>query len=181
MKKKHPLLFSIIQKYYPFFRFLFFAMVSAFLAWKGQIYIHGNEKAIDLIINVFSILTGFLIAILTLFSEIEIEKNANWRKLTSNEIRYKQRYKKHSLLFYTYLLTLIFIFLSILLGNNNKCISEEIKSSLEKTIISSLEYIYLWSACISIIYSAFLPSRLIQIRSEHSQRILENKKPRSRS
>lgn len=173
MKKNYLLLFSILENYYPFFRFLLFAMIAAFLAWKGQIFIHRNDKAIDLIINVFSILTGFLIAILTLLSDLQIDENANWRKLSLNENRYKQRYNKHSLLFYTYLLTLVFIFLTILLSHN-----DEYKDG---KIICSLEYIYLWFVCISLIYSAFLPSRLIQIRNERLQRILGSKKPKSKS
>ncbi len=63
-----------MKKYLPLLRFLLIACISAFLAWKGQPFVHGNEKAVDLIINVFAILAGFLIAIMTLFSDMRLMK-----------------------------------------------------------------------------------------------------------
>ena len=66
-----------MKKYLPLLRFLLIACISAFLAWKGQPFVHGNEKAVDLVVNVFAILAGFLIAIMTLFSDMRFDEDAN--------------------------------------------------------------------------------------------------------
>lgn len=162
-----------MKKYLPFLRFALIACLSAFLAWKGQPFIHGNEKAGDLIINVFSILAGFLIAIMTLSSDIQFDQDANWRKLQLQETLTERRYTKHSLLFYTYLLVLICVFLTVLLGKQPQM--------TECFWFFMLEYAYLWLASISVFYSAILPSKLIQIRKEQYSRMIKDKLPKQNS
>ena len=43
----------------PLIRFILISILSALLAYVGQPFVHENEKAIDLIINVFSIFIRF--------------------------------------------------------------------------------------------------------------------------
>ena len=102
----------------PLIRFILISILSALLAYVGQPFVHENEKAIDLIINVFSILSGFLIAIMTLFTDMKFDEDANWRQLKLQENLQEQRYTKHSFLFYVYLCVLVFVFLVVLLKNN---------------------------------------------------------------
>ena len=45
----------------PIIRFILIAILSGLLAYLGQPFVHGNEKAVDLVINVFAILAGFLL------------------------------------------------------------------------------------------------------------------------
>lgn len=155
--------------YQPLIRFILLAILSAFISYFAQPLIHNNEKANDLLINVFAILAGFLISIMTLFGDIKFDENANWRQLRVEEDLQNQRYTKHSFLFYSYLSTLILIFSSILLKNKE---TEYLK------IMQYLEYMYLWLACISIFYSFFLPNKLIQHRKEEYKKIMESKKPK---
>ncbi|HGG9983471.1 TPA: hypothetical protein ACJKEI_001808, partial [Neisseria meningitidis] len=145
-----------MKKYLPLLRFLLIACISAFLAWKGQPFVHGNEKAVDLIINVFAILAGFLIAIMTLFSDMRFDEDANWRQIQIREGVQEQRYIKHSLLFYTYLAVLVCVFIVILLAHIVILLAhkEEYKNG---PAIFWLERSYLFLACISIFYSVFLP------------------------
>lgn len=159
-----------MKKYLPLLRFLLIACISAFLAWKGQPFVHGNEKAIDLIINVFAILAGFLIAIMTLFSDMRFDEDANWRQIQIREGVQEQRYIKHSLLFYTYLAVLVCVFIVILLAHK-----EEYKNG---PAIFWLERSYLFLACISIFYSVFLPGNLIKSRKEEFKKLMEKKKPK---
>lgn len=66
-------------------RLLFFLgafVVSAFAGWYGQPLIHGNKEASSMIIDVFSILAGFLMTVLTLL--IEPKPTAKiWREAAS--------------------------------------------------------------------------------------------------
>ncbi|MDO4641447.1 MAG: hypothetical protein Q4A84_07085 [Neisseria sp.] len=159
-----------MKKYTPLIRFVFFAIISFWLAFLGQPLIHGNEKAIDLIVNAFSILTGFLIAIMTLFSEMKFDENANWRRLKLSQDLHEQRYTKHTFLFYNYICVLILVFLVVLFKNN-----PNYKDSL---LICVLEVMYLWLAILSLLYSIFLPNKLIQLRKEEFKKLLEKKSPK---
>ena len=162
-----------MKKYRPFIKFICFAIVAAFWAWKGQPFVHDNEKAIDIIINVFSILAGFLIAILTLFSDMRFDESANWRKLELQEAAQQQKYGKHSLLFFAYLFVLVVVFLVVLLTG-------QANSSLKDSqVVVYLERIYLFLAVLSVIYSLFLPSNLLKIRKQEFDRLQKSKLPKS--
>lgn len=151
-------------------RFVLIVALSALLAYVGQPFIHGNEKAVDLIINVFAILAGFLIAIMTLFSDMRFDEDANWRQLQVREDIHDQRYLKHSMLFYTYLAVLICVFVVVLLSNK--------KDYQDSLLIFGFEYAYLFLACISIFYSMFLPNNLIKSRKEELKKLMNKKKPK---
>jgi len=160
-----------MKLYRPFIRFVLIVCLSALLAWQGQPLVHGNEKAIDLIINVFAVLAGFLIAVMTVFSDMRFDEGANWRQLQIREGLQDRRYGRHSLLFYNYMAVLICVFIVVLLRH---------KSEYENGIILlCFEYMYLFLACVSIFYSLLLPSKLIQIRKEAFEQLMRRKKPRS--
>jgi amino acid permease len=153
----------------PLIRFVLILVLSALLGYVGQPFVHGNEKAIDLIINVFAILAGFLIAIMTLFSDMRFDEDANWRQLQVREQLQGQKYSKHSMLFYTYLAVLICVFVVVLLNNKPEY--------QDGNLIKLFEHAYLCLACISVFYSMFLPSRLIQSRKEELKKLMDKKKP----
>lgn len=50
---------------------------ATFCSWE--------REAVDLIINVFAILAYFLIAIMTLFSDMRFDEDANWRQIQIRE------------------------------------------------------------------------------------------------
>lgn len=155
----------------PLIRFILISILSALLAYVGQPFVHENEKAIDLIINVFSILSGFLIAIMTLFTDMKFDEDANWRQLKLQENLQEQRYTKHSFLFYVYLCVLVFVFLVVLLNNN--------KEYANGTLIKFFEFLYLCIAAGAFIYSAFLPSKLMKNRKEKLDKLMKKKAPQS--
>lgn len=149
--------------------FLFIIILSSIISYFIQPFIHGNEKAIDLIINVFSILAGFLVAIMTLFSDFSINNETNWRELSLKKNTIRVRAAKNKYLFYCYLLVLIFVFISILLS----------KSEIEwhKIVVKYAEYAYLIFACISLCYSVFLPKKIYQLQKEKLDSALKERKP----
>jgi len=89
----------------------------AFLgAFCGQPLIHGNEQAQNIIITVFSILAGFLIAIITfLGDQPAIHAKDSWRKLEGRRPEIVKQLAKHKFLFWLYMTALALIFLTVLL------------------------------------------------------------------
>lgn len=148
--------------------FFIISAISMLIAWKIQPFIHNNDKAVDLIVNVFSILAGFLIAIMTLFADINIGENENWRSIEIRSQEQNKKYAKNELLFYGYLLVLAFVFISILLP----------KDDSYGAIVLWTERIYVFLAIISFCYSLFLPVKIKRMQQEKINRLLSERKPK---
>ena len=149
--------------------FVVIIVLSGVVSCTAQPLIHGNEKAVDLIVNVFSILAGFLVAIMTLFSDFSINNETNWREVTLKRHTISVRAAKNKNLFYCYLLVLVFVFISVLLS----------KSTIEwhQEVVKYAECIYLFLACIAWGYSLFLPNNIYRLQKEKLDSALKECKP----
>lgn len=127
---------------------------SALASYYGQPLIHGNQDAVNIIVTMFSILAGFLVAIITLVGDPKSLPSGGWQKAQlGSELTYV-RLNRHKLLFKLYLLTLAFVFISMLLKN---------KLSDYQAIF---EHIYLFLACSAFLISFKLPASLMQLQQE---------------
>lgn len=149
--------------------FIVIVLLSGIVSYFTQPHIHGNEKAVDLIINVFSILAGFLVAIMTLFSDFSINNETNWREVSLQKQTIRVRAAKNKHLFYCYLIVLVFVFISILFAK-----SEE---TLYQNIVEYAEYIYLYFASVALGYSLFLPNKIYQLQKEKLDNAIKERKP----
>lgn len=121
---------------------------SVFFAWQFQPKYHGNSNALSVLVTVFSILAGFLVAVMAIVGSERALKGNNWRQDTFYLTRVKQDLQKHSALFYLYLLVLALSFLAALdLGWANP-------------IQAGLEGILLFLACLAMMLSFSLPGQL---------------------
>ncbi|MEW5894453.1 MAG: hypothetical protein AB1650_01660 [Candidatus Omnitrophota bacterium] len=89
-------------------------IVSGLLAYYGQPLIHGNDLAINVIVTVYSILAGFLIAILAVVGDPLLLSSGTWRAAEMDRNKIIMRLNRHKVLFETYLVTLLLLFLSLL-------------------------------------------------------------------
>ena len=131
----------------------------AFLAgfagsYWGQPLIHGNTDAISLIVTVYSILAGLLIAVITVLGNSELIVRGSWRSAAYSKQAIKRRLLRHRLLFKIYLTTLFLIFVSMLLGDKLS------------TVKAWLEHTYLFLAIVAFVMSMSLPSSLLNIQEE---------------
>ncbi|MEW7006748.1 hypothetical protein [Lentilitoribacter sp. EG35] len=86
---------------------LFAALIfSAFVGYKFQPEISGNKDAINTIVTIFSILAGFLIAIITLISEPILRQAKDWTELQGMKSTIRRKLLRQNMLFFLYLLTL---------------------------------------------------------------------------
>jgi magnesium-transporting ATPase (P-type) len=69
-----------------------------------------NKIALSIITTIFSILAGFLLAILTVVSEPSIIKSKSKRYVSAHKTEVLRLVIRHSMLFYIYIITLILIF-----------------------------------------------------------------------
>ena len=132
----------------------------AIILWSliGSYYIqpliHGNQNAINVIVTMFTVLAGFLIAIITLIGDPKSLPSGSWRKAELAYERTHNRLVRHKFLFKLYLLTLALIFLAFVLKD---------QLTMYQNII---EYIYVFMTLAAFMLSLKLPSSLMTIQQE---------------
>lgn len=120
----------------------------------GQPLIHGNDQAINVIVTVFSILAGFLVAIIAVIGDRALLPGSGWQLAELGRQRLIQRLVRYKWLFFAYLMTLGLVFVSLLL------------KSLNPSLIVLLERSYLFLAAFTFILSLRLPWTLTKIQEE---------------
>ncbi|KQV39187.1 MULTISPECIES: hypothetical protein [unclassified Rhizobium] len=136
------------------------AVVLGFAAgWLGQDLVHGNDDARDVIVTVFSILAGFLIAIMTLLGDQSVIPGS-WRIAQEKRESIRAKLIRQKWLFYLYLVTLSLIFLDTLL----KVRFPEVAVWLERA--------YFGFATTAFILSFKLPSTLMEVQTERIDAVI---------
>lgn len=125
---------------------------------------HGNTEAINLIVTVFSILAGFLIAVITLVGDPASLPSGSWRLGRLAAEPTYNRLIRYKWLFMVYLITLGLIFISMLF-----------EGAFPK-IQCYLEYLYLFFASFSCILSFMLPSSLIELQKERIEQEIDERR-----
>lgn len=139
----------------------------------GQPLIHGNKEAINVIVTVFSILAGFLVAITTIMGDPSILLPGSWRIAEQQRSSIENKLNRQQLLFYLYLITLLLIFIAALLPDESKC------HALFKVMLCPqkiLEKTYLFCAIFGFLVSFSLPTSLSRIQMDRVDAIIDARK-----
>lgn len=121
-----------------------------------------NNDALNLVANVFSILSGFLLLVITMSGENStIMNNISDLDLANQEKRFLMRFNKYYALFLLYILTLALIFIFYLISKNKDNTSELFIAT--KSIIGhSIAFL----TCFSFIQSTFIPLKIKELFRE---------------
>lgn len=130
----------------------------------GQPFIHNNANAVNVLVTVYSILAGFLIAIIAIIGDPALLPSGTWRAAEIERTKTKNRLIRHKWLFLVYLITLALIFLSFLIDN---------KLPLLTKII---EHAYIGIGAIAFFLSMQLPHSLMKIQQERIDSIIEHRR-----
>ena len=138
------------------------AAVAGAAAYYGRDWIIGNKEAVNLIATIFSVLAGFLIAVMALVADDRMiaTKTARARYMQSQVIRTKLT--RHKLLFQLYLVVMLLAF------------AVTLKLGLPARIGDAMQCIMLGLATFAFLISFSLPS---QITSEYLRKLEEYDKP----
>ena len=139
-------------------------VISVLVACFGQPLIHGNQDAINVIVTVFSILAGFLVAVITLVGDPKSLPAGSWQLARLGSDLTYNRLNRHKWLFKGYLTTLFLIFVSIVVKN---------KYPITQVY---LEYVYLFFASISCFLSYRLPSALMELQKERIEHEIDERR-----
>lgn len=98
--------------------YLAISVIAAGLtAWKLQPWYHSSDEAVMVLITVFSILTGFLAAVMAIVANDRVLRGRNWRQDTFYLNLIRNELKLYKLIFYLYLIVLVLSFLTSLEAN----------------------------------------------------------------
>lgn len=121
-----------------------------------------NNDALNLVASVFSILSGFLLLIVTMSGEnSSISTNLSALDLANQEARFIMRFHKYYALFLLYILTLALIFIYYLLLKDSD--KNSYLLNLSKELIG---YIISFLTCFSFIQSTFIPLKIKELFKE---------------
>ncbi|MCV0371688.1 hypothetical protein [Filomicrobium sp.] len=137
------------------------AGVAVFL-WGGEL-IRGNERATGVIVTVFSILAGFLIAVMTLLGDQSMLPGS-WRFASVYKTRIRAKLTRQKWLFCLYLVTLAIIFVSSLLGEKHQ------------EVLVWLERVYFGLATTAFTLSFRLPWTLMAIQMDRLDAVVESRR-----
>lgn len=143
-------------------------LYSAIGSYCGQPLIHGNGDAINIIVTVFSILAGFLVAIITIIGDPSSLPSGGWQRARLGSELLYNRLTRHKLLFLMYLTTLLLIFISVLLKGK----AQQIDVWVERA--------YLFFSISAFSLSFQLPSALMNLHMERIEHEIESRKERDK-
>ncbi|ELD0417169.1 hypothetical protein QNZ02_004216 [Escherichia coli] len=121
-----------------------------------------NTDALNLVANVFSILSGFLLLVITMSGENStLLSNMSALDAANQERRFLMRFNKYYTLFLLYILTLALIFIFYLI-TKDKTNNSAILTSLKSIIGHSIAFL----TCFSFIQSTFIPLKIKELFKE---------------
>lgn len=121
-----------------------------------------NTDALNLVANVFSILSGFLLLVITMSGENStLLSNMSALDAANQEKRFLMRFNKYYALFLLYILTLALIFIFYLI-TKDKTNNSAILTSLKSIIGHSTAFL----TCFSFIQSTFIPLKIKELFKE---------------
>jgi hypothetical protein len=138
-------------------------------AYYGQPLIHGNDQAANIIVTVYSILAGFLVAIIAIIGDPLLIPPGSWRIAEGNRQKTVQRLTRHKHLFYIYLLSLCFVFASALFKDKHP------------TCTIWFERGYLFLSIFAFAMSLGLPGALMRMQEERVDHIIETRRQSKKS
>jgi hypothetical protein len=136
-------------------------------AYFAQPYMHHNADAVLIIITVFTVFAGFLIAIITIIGDPIMIPEGSWRLAEGGREKMSRRLVMHIVLFVLYLVTIGLLFAGSIL---EKAISEDNIWTLWT------ERAYLFMAISSFLFTFALPASLLEMQKARYDAEIERRR-----
>jgi len=140
-------------------------VVSGAVGYLFQPMVAHNTNAVNTVVTIFSILAGFLIAVITLIAEPTLKQAKNWQELQLMKKTVQRKLFRQKLLFFLYLITL-----GVALGT---FLVPDAQAELRRW----LETVFLGLATFVFLASFDLPGSLMKIQMERYEAEMDATKP----
>ncbi|MFA8384163.1 MAG: hypothetical protein ACEPO2_00945 [Pelagibaca sp.] len=139
--------------------------VSAAVGYLFQPMVANNTDAVNTVVTIFSILAGFLIAVITLIAEPTLKQAKNWQELQLMKTTVQRKLFRQKLLFFLYLITLGVALGTFLVPDD------------QAQLLLWLERGFLGLATFVFLASFDLPGSLMKIQMERYEAEMDATKP----
>lgn len=141
-------------------------LFSAFIGFQFQPMVANNADAVNTVVTIFSILAGFLIAVITLIADPIMQQAKDWQELQLMKGTIRRKLFRQNSLFFLYLLTLGAALLMFLVPTE-MC-----------QIQRYLQMVFLGLATFVFLASFTLPGALMKIQLDRYEAALDETKPK---
>lgn len=130
-------------------------VAGAVSAYYAQPYVHENRDVFLIVVTVFAVFAGFLIAIITIIGDPIMIPQGSWRTAEGGRDRMEQRLFWHIVLFVLYLITIGLLFVAAILD----------KAMTDHDVVKIwIERAYLFVGVSSFLFTFALPSALLEMQ-----------------
>ena len=140
--------------------------LSGFVGYRFQPMVSNNPDAVNTVVTIFSILAGFLIAVITFIAEPTLQQAKNWVELQRMKETVRRKLFRQKLLFFLYLLTL------------GVALAMYLTPPEMVEILRWLQSVFLGLATFVFLASFSLPGSLMKIQMERYEAALEDSRPK---
>ena len=125
-----------------------------------------NIEAIRILVTVFSILAGFLIAIITMLGDPRALYKGSWRVASAHRRQIHQGLMRYAVLFYMYLVVIALAFIAALLA----------RVTSDEAIVRLVER-FVFSAGVAALFWSFgLPTAIIRVQKDRLDEEVERRR-----
>lgn len=125
---------------------------------------HENEAALSVLVTTFSILAGFLIAVMAIVANDRALRGRNWRQDTADLVAIRQQLIRHQVLFVFYLCILGLAFVVA------------IKPQWNPALVRWLDYVLIAMSITALILSFRLPGQLTKQHLAQLEKTIRDRK-----
>lgn len=136
-------------------------LIAAAVGYLCQPLIHDHDKVVGIVIDVFAILAGFLITIMTLLGEPGVGLRS-WRSDATKMNNIRRRLIRHAAIFYLYMATLLAAVIYSMLD----------PATCNLVLKTWLERSYLFLASLSFLLSLVLPMSLAGLQLAKQEELI---------
>ncbi len=150
--------------------FISFCVVAAVAAAVyGQPFVHHNADLVVVIVTVFTVFAGFLIAVITILGDPTMIPDGSWRIAEARRDNIERRLHTHVWLFVIYLITIGLLFTGVI-----------VQAALDEHHIVRIwiERLYLFFGVFSFLLSFALPFSLMTLQRARVDAEIERRRAR---
>jgi len=148
--------------------FLGCALLAGLAAYYGEPYIKENPEAISVLITVFTVFAGFLVAIITIVGDPSMIPSGSWRIAEMRHDDIEARLIRHVWLFMAYLISIALLFATVMFHKApDELVSEPIKVWTARLclFLGTLSFLLTFS-----LPGALLKLQMARVRNEIARR-----------
>lgn len=145
------------------------ALIAAAAAYFCQPFMNGNAEAITIVITIFTVFAGFLIAIIAVLGDPALIPQGSWRIAEGRRNSIETKLFWHFWLFVLYLLTIGLLFVGALLKNTETLIAFR----------TWIERAYLFFGVFSFFLTFALPWSVMQMQKDRIDAEIERRRAES--